>query len=610
MFFGHWNRLVRSFFGRLRWKLFVFFLVLTVIPAIVIGNVLYNNAYRGIEEKTGLYSEQIMVQSAGRLDALLTGIEDISLQIVSSIDIQQLVNRIADAPDRETEKKETELLKQKLSQILSSRREIVGAQLLMTDKELAVTSGETMVPDDYKLSEEYTQALLRPEPVYWRGTIRNESPSMLYEYITTLTRKFYSPNGSVMATLVLGTKEFALADTFSYIDLGPSGFVFIMDKDGKVVSHLSKSKLTKPAEYSFVPRIVHAQEGDMRMFPADLDGEKFMVSYAKSTATGWFVVSAIPYSYLMERISAVGKFSIRLDIFLFILATLIALLISYSISRPVQRLAAAMKAVEGGDLKVFVNLRSTNEIGVLGNSFNRMIKRINLLIDRVYEAEILQKEAEIKALQSQINPHFLYNTLAVIDSIASVKKEQEISSITQMLADIFRYSTSGNEQATVDEELNQLQRYLNIQKFRYGEDLRWQFIVDPQVRGCRIVKLLLQPIVENAVIHGIRKSGMIKVIILPSGNHLSISVEDNGAGMTDDELHELLLRLETANRLQSKTDGGSHIGLANVSHRIKSFYGDRFGMTIVSSQGLGTKVSLTIPMVKDDPLSDEEGHIA
>ncbi|MDG0791841.1 sensor histidine kinase [Cohnella ginsengisoli] len=579
---------------------------MTVIPAIVTGNLLYNNAYRGIEEKTGLYSEQIMVQSAGRLDALLTGIEDISLQIVSSIDIQQLVNRMADAPDAATEQREAEQLKQKLGQILSSKREIVGAQLLMTDKELAVTSGEKMVPSDYKLSEEYTQALLRPEPVYWRGTIQNESPSMLYEYITTLTRKLYSASGSVMATLVLGTKEFALADTFSYIDLGPSGFVFIMDKDGKVVSHLSKSKLTKPAEYAFVPRIVHAGEGDMRMFPAELDGEKFMVTYAKSTATGWFVVSAIPYSYLMERIAAVGKFSIRLDIVLFVMATLIALWISYSISRPVQRLAAAMRAVEGGDLKVFVNLRSTNEIGVLGNSFNRMIKRINLLIDKVYEAEILQKEAEIKALQSQINPHFLYNTLAVIDGIASVKKEKEISAITQMLADIFRYSTSGNDQATVEEELSQLQRYLNIQKYRYGEDLRWQFIVDPQARSCRIVKLLLQPIVENAVIHGIRKAGMIKVIILPSGDHLSVSIEDNGRGMTDETLQELLLRLETANRLQSKAEGGSHIGLANVNHRIKSFYGERFGLTVVSAEGLGTKVSLTMPIVKNEPAPGQE----
>lgn len=234
-----------------------------------------------------------------------------------------------------------------------------------------------------------------------------------------------------------------------------------------------------------------------------------------------------------------------------------------------------------------------------------MLKRINQLIDRVYEAEILQKDAEIKALQSQINPHFLYNTLSVIDSIATVKQEKEISSITQMLADIFRYSTNGNDVATIDEEVGQLQRYLHIQKTRYGEDLRWQFIIDPNVRDCQIVKLLLQPLVENSVIHGIRKAGTIKIMILPDGGHLSIAVQDNGAGMKEEELASLIERLETSsNRLQSKTGGGSHIGLANVCHRIKSFYGEAYGLTIVSSEGLGTKVTITIPIVREAAHND------
>ena len=607
--FGQWNRVTRSFFGRLQWKLFVFFVVLTVIPAILIGYVLYNNAYKGIEEKTGLYSEQIMVQSAGRLDALLTGIEDISLQIVSSVDIQRLIAGIAGSGDSAADRSFAAELRQKLSQILSSKREIVGAQILMADRELAITSGERMVPEDYKKSEEYTKALARPEPVYWRGTTRNQSPSMLYEYLTTLTRKMYDPSsGKVMATLVLGTKEFALADTFSYIDLGPNGFVFIMDKEGKIVSHLSKKKLTQPAEYSFVPTIVHAEDGDPRVFASSLEGQKFMISYTKSTATGWYVVSAIPYSYLMDRIVSVGKYSIQLDLVLLVLAVAISLSISISISRPVQRLAAAMRQVEGGDLKAFVNLKSNNEIGVLGSSFNRMLKRINQLIDRVYEAEILQKDAEIKALQSQINPHFLYNTLSVIDSIATMKQEKEISEITQMLADIFRYSTNGNDQATIEEETGQLQRYLHIQKIRYGDGLKWQMIVDPSVRDCKVVKLLLQPIVENAVTHGTRQSGMIRVVVLPKDGRLSIAVEDNGAGMSDEALAALIERLEAApNRLQSKADGGAHIGLANVRHRIKSFYGEAYGLTIVSSEGLGTKVTISIPIVRD---AGTESHIA
>lgn len=606
--FGRWIRLIRHYFGHLKWKLFICFLFISVIPTIITGYFLYDRSYEAIEAKISVYSQQIMVQSAGRLDTLLTGIEDISLQMVSSTDIQALIKQIAYMKDAESEALGITALKQRLVQILSSKREIVGAQILLTERDLAITSGETMVPEDYKSSDEYVKAMESEGAVYWRGTIRNQSPSMLYEYISPLSRKIYdTATGSVMGTIVLGIKEFALADTFSYIDLGPNGFVFIMDKHGNVVSHLSKNKLTKPAEYDFVPLIVNAGEGDKSTFPAYMDGEKFLISYSPSTVTGWYVVSAIPYSYLMEQITDVGRYSFQLVALLFLLAFIISLLISIGISRPVQQLVAAMKRVEDGNLKVNVNIRGSHEINRLGNSFNRMIRRINMLIDRVYEAEILQKEAEIKALQSQINPHFLYNTLSTIDSIATVKQEKEISAITQMLADIFRYSIGGNEFATIEEEVNQVQRYLHIQKYRYGDDLRWQLIVDPTIRECAIVKLLLQPIVENAVMHGIRKAGTVKVIVLPKGNNISIIVEDNGAGMGDSELQQLLQRLEESAGSRGKTEGGAHIGLANVNNRIKSLYGEAYGLHIISAEGLGTKVIVTIPAARS---TQDIGHTA
>jgi two-component system sensor histidine kinase YesM len=598
--FGRLNLWFSNFSGHLKWMLFISFLFISVIPAAITGFVLYTDSYKAIEEKIAVYSHQIMVQSAGRLDALLSGIEDISLQIVSSRDIQQLINEIQTSNNDQTKEAEVGTLKQKLVQILSSKKEVVGAQILLKDQDLAITSGGTIVSDNYKSSDEYVQAMDRPGVIYWRSTTQIRNPSMLYEYVSTLSRKIYdTATGKDMGALVLGTKEFALADTFSYIDLGPNGFVFIIDKTGKVVSHLNKNKLTKMAEYTFIPQIINAGESDTRTFPGYIDNQKFMISYTQSNTNGWYVVSAIPYSYLMERITNVGKYSFRLDVVLFILAITTSLLISISISRPVQQLVVAMKRVEDGDLNVNVKLRSNNEIGILGKSFNRMILRIKLLIDRVYEVEILQKEAEIKALQSQINPHFLYNTLSVIDSIATVKQEKEISSITQMLADIFRYSTSGNELATIEEEINQVQRYLNIQKFRYGDDLRWQLIVDPTIRQCKIIKLLLQPLVENSVLHGIQKAGTIKVIVLPNGDNISIIVEDNGVGMTDSELQHLLERLEVSYRMRSKTDDGAHIGLANVKNRIKSYYGEQFGLSIISAEGLGTKVTITMPKVED-----------
>lgn len=590
----------------MKWKLFLCFLFISIIPAVITGGILYFQAYKAIEEKISQYSQQMMVQSAGRLDALLSGIEDISLQIVSSQDIQQLTSRIATGRGEAEEQQAAAELKQKLVQILSSKREIVGAQILLKDKDMAVTSGEMIVSGNYKASQEYKQAVNQPGSTYWRGTLHNESPSMLYEHITSFSRKIYDTStGAISGVLVLGAMEFAVADTFSYVDLGPNGFVYIMDQQGRVVSHLNKHTLALPAEYAFAEQIMNADESDPRTFPSIMDGQKFMVTYAQSSITGWYVVSSIPYSYLMERITEVGTYFVRLHVVLILAAILVSLLISISITRPVQQLLAAMKRVEGGDLKVQVDLQSNNEIGLLGGSFNRMIGRINLLIDRVYEVEISQKEAEIKALQSQINPHFLYNTLSVIDSMATLKQEKEIGAITQMLADIFRYSTSGGDLASIEEEMSQVQRYLQIQQFRYGDQLRWQFIIDPSVRSSRIIKLLLQPIVENCVLHGIRKSGMIKVIIVPKGGNLSIMVEDNGMGMEEAELRHLTQRLQTFGQLRSNAEEGRHIGLANVNRRIKSLYGEQYGLQVISARGIGTKVSIAIPIEYEEAQSDD-----
>ncbi|MEH7388336.1 sensor histidine kinase [Bacillus sp. JJ1521] len=483
---------------------------------------------------------------------------------------------------------------------MSSKREIVGAQILMNNRDLAITSGESIVMGDYKKSNEYIKAIGRPGTVYWSGTIENNSPSMLYQHITPLSRMMYDDKtGDIMGTLVLALKEFALADTYSYIDLGPSGFVFIMDRKGEVVSHLNKNLLSTKADYPFVESIINASESDNRTFPTYIDNEKYLISYSKSEVTGWYVVSAIPYSYLMEDILKVKTYSVQLAILLFVLSLIVSLLISTGISKPIQKLVTAMKQVEQGNFNVSVkNLNSSNEINHLGKTFNQMIRYINDLIDQVYEAEILQKEAEIKALQSQINPHFLYNTLSTIDSIATVKQEKEISEISQMLADIFRYSTNGNDFATLEEELLQIERYLNIQKFRYGQKLNWRIIVDPTIKSSMIVKLLLQPIVENAVIHGIRKSGMITISAYPQAANLSIVIEDNGIGMDDLKLEQLISHLNSEYETRNKVKGGDHIGLVNVNNRIKSHFGNSFGLKIISAKEIGTKVNITLPVLE------------
>ncbi|MGI6778534.1 MAG: cache domain-containing sensor histidine kinase [Acetivibrionales bacterium] len=568
------------------------------------------SSYKTIEDKISIYSQQILIQTAGKMDNMLRNIENISLQIVSSNEIQDRLTRYENADRKEKESLSAEI-EQKLSNIISTRNDIVGVNILMKNSNNVIVSGETFVNrSQYKSSTIYNLASQSGEKLVWTGALKNENEMATYTYITTLTRNIKSLyTGEDLGVLVIGVKEFALADTYSYIDLGPTGFVFIIDQNGNVVSHLQKNTITKPAMYSFINKVLGQPEDRERTFSAEVDGKKCLVSYTISEVTGWHMVSVVPYDYLMDRTREIGEITLGTSILILIIAILLSFLISLSISRPVEKLVRAMKKVEEGDLSVNVDFKNRNEIERLGESFNKMINNINYLIKRVYEAEIVKKEAEIRALQSQINPHFLYNTLAIIDGIASTKGEKEISRISQALGDIFRYSISGSKFATVEEEIKNVKLYLSIQEIRHSERFKSIFEVDDNVKGCVIAKLIVQPIVENAVIHGIeRKRGQVyvKVLAKAQDSNLLIAVEDNGIGINKDELKILMEEINSADSFfrRSNQNRRYHIGIDNVNRRIKLYYGGEYGLKIESEEGRGTRVLMTIPQRKADEYID------
>ncbi|MDB4866801.1 MAG: Histidine kinase [Cohnella sp.] len=598
----HAFRSIVSFFHSIKWKLFISYVCLSIIPTAIISVILYIYSYRAIENKIANYSQQIIVQTVGKLDGKLENAQDLSLQIVTQKDFQQRLQHLWTHPDAKSADDEAKAVEKELDTIISSRSDVVGAEVLMANSDRVMVAGEYLAdPKVYKQDPAYLRSMTLPGAYAWKGAVYNRNPQVLYPHIATLTRKIKSvATGEDLGALVIGIKEFAIADTYSYLDLGPTGFVFVIDEDGTVISHLDKNKLNKKSDYPLISKIIDAPVDQSRTFPSYLDGKKVLVSYGVSELAGWIMVSVIPYDYLTEEINSIKIISVRIGIILLLASVIISFYISSTISRPVEALVRAMRKVENGDLNVSVSLKARNEIGSLGHHFNHMVKRMNVLIKRVYESELVKKEAEVKALQSQINPHFLYNTLAIIDSMASIKKEKEISEITQILADIFRYSISGNDVTTIKEEINQVQRYLYIQKIRYKNKITETIEIDPETENCLITKLLLQPIVENAIIHGISRTSdhgrlSIKVFSVDEDT-LTIEISDNGNGIPEQRLQEIKTRLREADSdLLSTTQRGGHIGIENVHRRIRNTFGDEYGLEIESRPGQGTKVIMVIP---------------
>jgi len=263
-----------------------------------------------------------------------------------------------------------------------------------------------------------------------------------------------------------------------------------------------------------------------------------------------------------------------------------------------------MGQVQKGDFAVRVPNKRKDEIGELTESFNYMLEEINTLIRQVYQEKIAQKNAEVQALQAQINPHFLYNTLDSVNWMLIDRGEYDISDIILSLAGLMRYSIEDeNAFVPLEKEIGYVLCYLKIQKNRLEERLEYNVEADESLAAERVPKLILQPIVENAITHGIEsrnRKGTIRIALKDLGDEMLISVEDNGIGMTPEQLNHLREEVPDVEK-----EGHTGIGVRNVDRRIRLHYGEAYGIFIESTYGEGTIVNLRIP--KDQETVSEGG---
>ena len=284
-----------------------------------------------------------------------------------------------------------------------------------------------------------------------------------------------------------------------------------------------------------------------------------------------------------------------------IFSILAAMSLSKSIYTPIKKLHDVTKTITQNDLQILVTSDNVDEITELGMSFNLMIGRIRDLLDSKIKEQENLKKAELRALQAQINPHFLYNTLDTIIWMAESKKTEQVKEIVQALSTFFRISLSkGQDWITIGEEIERTKNYLIIQKMRYQDILDYQIEVDEKVTHFTILKLILQPLVENAIYHGIknkRKGGVIIVRARQnSENEILLQVEDNGIGFTPKKLLQLQAELNDDSD-EIKMESG--FGIGNVNKRIRLYYGKQYGLSIESKYETGTRATLIIPATNE-----------
>jgi two-component system sensor histidine kinase YesM len=381
--------------------------------------------------------------------------------------------------------------------------------------------------------------------------------------------------------------------------LSEHGSILILDEANRIVYASGDIN-----EYASVEGLAERISGSRGRFWLEMNGEDRLVSFTRSGYSSWKPVVVIPRSDIFGALDVIKTTVIWTALLAFVITLLISVLFGQRITKPILDLYKSVNRMKRGDFSARVEVRRNDEIGRIGMNFNAMQEELQQLIETRYVNQIKLQEAELSLLYSQINPHFLYNTLDSIRAMSDYYQVREISEMAESLADIFRYNTRNKDEiVTMQEELVQIDAYMHIQKVRFEDKIGYEQHIDEELYDFPLLKMTLQPLVENAVFHGIerkRGKGTITISMSKLEGHIRLSVKDDGVGISDKHLAELRGRLRPPLQQSEPAPADSRIGIGivNVYSRYVIRYGSRFEFRIASRKGAGTEIVLLIPLAE------------
>jgi len=369
--------------------------------------------------------------------------------------------------------------------------------------------------------------------------------------------------------------------------------MFLLDSQGYIISsYPDKATVGTRMEFADLNRILSGREG---YFQTKWHDKRHILVYDTGEEAGFKMVKFVPMDQIVSKNSLIRNITFTIAAIGLFVSVWLAYFLSKTVTKPLEGLIQLMKKVEIGRLDVRFPTKYTDDIGILGRSFNRMTQRLRELIQEVYEKQVRLKDAELKALQAQITPHFLYNTLETVNWMAKMKGVPDISRIVVSLAEMLRHSVKKEKELVlIQEEITQLEHYLTIQQIRYRDRFQVFWQVDDEALNCQIPSLMLQPLVENAITHGLEmklEEGTLRIAIQVIERKLQITITDDGVGI---EAHVLQsLQQKQFSFIQPRHTG---IGLENVVRRLDIYYNGEADMIIDSEQNQGTSITIKLPI--------------
>ncbi|MDU4696023.1 MAG: sensor histidine kinase [Paenibacillus sp.] len=565
-------------------------IAVTVLAVVLVSTLLYNRFSRAAEENAYLSLEQIIEQVHSNLELYVSGMQDI---------FDLVEQKIAAVPDLPT----NDQLGEQLETVLNTREDLVSMALFTEDGKLVRNVPSLSMRQNTRLQEQlwFESAMGKPGKLQFTPPHIQNLFKWQYRWVVSMSKTVtYRDHGKLKQGVLVIDINFRTIDELSgRISLGKKGYVYIIDAVGNIVYHPQQQLIYAGLKYENLEPVLNYAYG--RYFD-ESDGEQRIITIQTVKPAEWKIVGVAYADEFLTTKRELGDFLSWFLPLAIAIILVISIYVSARISQPIRKLERSVQMVERGDFGTNVYVSGAYEVEQLSKRFNLMLRRIRELMDQIIQEQEAKRKSELDVLQSQINPHFLYNTLNSVTRLAELGRNEEVVKTITSLSRFFRISLSkGKHVISVQDELEHVRHYLIIQTIRFKNKFRYEIEADEAALKCTTLKLILQPLVENAIHHGIETSaeqGFIYVEARLEGEHLIFRIRDNGIGMTTDTVEKLF-------RGTLRSESGSGVGVRNVQERIELYYGAGYGLHFDSEPEEGTTVTITIPAVR--PENQEQG---
>ncbi|UQF23203.1 histidine kinase [Vagococcus lutrae] len=568
-------------------KILVSFLLISAMGVLIMANFFYSKTSSILMRDYLKTTSKALNQATQFIDYKLTEAKDVSSLIYTDKQLVEMIDEFKTEEDTYQKYMLYNRLNQKVQSIFITRN-INNIRLYIDDASITTGNSDYVISNDLVKDEDWFKDITAGNgSIIWLPTYQfdygmNRGEQSIFSIARTLKD---DSNTGTATVVVVDILEKNLTSILKEVNASKNSVTRIVDAEQNIISSTRENEVGQKNAFGMKINMEYDRGEEKLLFQE----EKQRVFYKKVPNSDWKLMTIIPEKEIVKESTDIFRFIISLLIFIALITFFVAYKIAHDITKRLDKLTSNMREVETGNWDVAVEVDSYDEIGELQKSFKYMLKNMKQLINDRYDSEIKIKEAELRVLQNQINPHFLYNILDMINWLAIKHQAFDITYIVSRLAKFFRLSLNmGNQLVRIEKELEHVQLYIDIQNKRFDNAIEVIFDIDDEIKDYPTINLILQPIVENAILHGIREKESKKGTIWITGRKvpdaITLSIKDDGVGMSEAQLARIL-----------DEDTRIGYGVFNVNQRLTLKYGRAYGLAYQSVIGEGTNVVIKIP---------------